>query len=246
MNQYALAKRKEANKLQVKVAKNEDNDSSQSDSEDDEVATTNRISANPDNLYRVSIAATKKNFCKDTPRLKLSFQTKTMSFNYRTLPDTGATRSIISKDLAKHFNINIQPSTNRLFAADDSELRCEGHAVIKVEGIRIKPLISSSLKNEIIIGWKDLVSLGVLPSTFPELPQIKVNHINAPNKTQATPNTINKKPDIHSLFDRFNDILSDELPGTPMTGPKMKIDLDPHIAAQPKKNIRRPTSPLPP
>ena len=213
-------------KSKVKVAKNDE--ISETDSSSDEDEEQHGAVARPmkTKMYRVSNISTKRQHCKDTPRLKIKFTSKTTNFTYRTLQDTGATRSIISKDIADQHNLKIKPADIRLFAADDSELRCEGYTNIKAESTKIKPIVSSSLKNEIIISYVDQVLLGILPINYPCLPQDA--------KTNKITNNSHEE-DINELNKKFHDVLSDTLPDTPMEGQKMKITIDPSTNPKPKK-----------
>ena len=77
--------------------------------------------------------------------------TNIISFDFTALPDTGATRSIISLDLVKRFNFKIHPCREKLFAADNSPLKCEGTCFIKINQVKVNPLISSSIKDDLII-----------------------------------------------------------------------------------------------
>ena len=97
--------------------------------------------------------------------------TRKVSFQIKALPDSGATRTILSLDLCKKFNIKVTPSRDRLFAADDTPLACEGTCNLKIENMRFTALASSSIKSDLILSWVDLIALGVLPADFPSLPK---------------------------------------------------------------------------
>ena len=51
--------------------------------------------------------------------------------------------------------------------ADDRDLSCKGAVYIRINGIPTKALVTSALKNELIVGWPDLMKLGVIGDSFP-------------------------------------------------------------------------------
>ena len=174
------------------------------DSSDDNSAHTARI------YHRVS---TIRQYSRDTPRLEIEVRGRKCQFHFKALPDTGATRSIISLDLVQKHNIPYQISSDKLYAADDSQLKCEGFTTLWVNGVKIKPLVSSSIINEFIICWHNLVEMDVLPADFPSGRGHKFAQINT-------------KDTLDSIITDFSDILTDELPPLPMTGCPMRIELD--------------------
>jgi len=196
--------------------------SSDSDSGDDS-PQANKISTN---LYRVAAI---NNFSKNTPRLPLEFTHRNGSFFYNCLPDSGATISVVSHNLAKRYRLRIRSSSDKLFACDDSELVCLGTTTLRTNGHKIIALVCSSIKDDILISWHDLANLGVLPSNFPSLPSGKVC-------STATDN-------IDLIKRDFSDVLTDDLPSTPMAGSSMKIDLITDRPIEPKKVYK--TRPVP-
>ena len=84
----------------------------------------------------------------------------------------------------------------------------------------MNPLISSSIKDDLIISWHDLVILGVLPADFP---RVKIN------KISTLETAVNK------LKEEFKDVVTDSLPPLPMKGRPMVIELDESKDIRPKK-----------
>ena len=221
IKEMAEKERKESNS-KVKKTTNKSQDSTDDEEDDDEPpAHTKRVYHK---IAAINTCAHLYNF--DTPRMKVTVQPTTGKrnrFQFDALPDTGATRTIIAKDIAEKHGITYHPTTERLFAADDNEIACEGTAVVKIEGHRLKPLISSAIKSDIILSWHDLVTLGAIPADFPNINSVKAT------KTKKEDNLIDQ------LIEDYPDVLSDELPKQPMNGKPMKILLDHSKPIKPKK-----------
>ena len=90
------------------------------------------------------------------------------------MPDSGATRTIISYDLALEHGLLIDRSkAHAIKAANDAHMACEGAVKFTVhfqkKVIEVCALVSSALTSDILLSWHDLVLLGVLPKNFPGL-----------------------------------------------------------------------------
>ena len=209
----------------VKTEINED----ESSEEEAEEAQTSRV------YHRISQI---RQYTRDTPRLRVEVRAANQTFKFKALPDTGATRSIMSLDIASKHNLTPKPTSERLFAADDSRLRCEGTVKARIDGVKMDLLVSSSIKQEIIICWHDLVALNVLPANFPRR-QARVAKILPDNNYQTAQTKV--EDTLESLYREYEDILTDELPPNPMHGEPMHIELDESKRIIPKKveNCRR-------
>ena len=51
--------------------------------------------------------------------------------------------------------------------ADEQDLSCKGAVYIRINGIPTKALVTTALKEELIVGWPDLIKLGVIGDSFP-------------------------------------------------------------------------------
>merc|ERR1711978_667242 len=90
----------------------------------------------------------------------------------KALPDTGCTQTIMSLKWARSHKVAIDPEGSiPIMAADGKRMMCEGSAKITIhyEGLQIKTevLVSSVLKDEMLISWHDLVKLEIISKNFP-------------------------------------------------------------------------------
>ena len=104
------------------------------------------------------------------PRINLSFQHSNGQFMFVAVADTGTTKTIISRDVAKKYDIKMYSTTTKLRNVSNEPMRCEGRAPIRINGIPTMALISSSLKGDILLSLKDMRKLGIIAEDFPALP----------------------------------------------------------------------------
>ena len=179
-----------------RTTQNDESADSSSDSENDNAS--NAVSK----VYRVSKIHKTKNATKDdTPRMKIKVRASKNAtpFKIKALPDSGATKTIIAHILAREHNVRIKQSKDKLFAANDTQLACEGHCAIWLDEIKTEALISSTLTSELIISWTDLVRLDVISANFPSR---QAYHTAAPVTTNP-PSSI----PLDDLIEHFGDCL---------------------------------------
>lgn len=109
---------------------------------------------------------------KPTPRMMVQLRSEAGSFDLNALPDSGATRTLLSSDIARKFGIRPIPSRrDNITVANGDSIPCEGAADLAIffegRGVIIDALITPGLQNELLLSWYDLVALGVLPANFP-------------------------------------------------------------------------------
>ena len=108
-----------------------------------------------------------------TPRINIDLHTQSGKiFNVNALPDTGATRTLISYDLAQRFGlVPIHARRDIITVANGEHIDCAGAVNVGVfhngSAVVIDALITSGLQNEILISWYDLRELGIIPIDFP-------------------------------------------------------------------------------
>ena len=153
-------------------------------------------------------------------RLTLNISHKNGSFTFRTFPDTGSAASLIASDLAEKYGIKASKPAKRAYVSVNGDpVHTAGTAEVNLStsdrSISLSFVISSALKNKIIIGRDDLKKLGVIPKQFP-------NPIYIVSENRYS--NIRK-----SLIEENQDVLTDDLPNTSMnTGcVPMKIHLTP-------------------
>ena len=149
-----------------------------------------------------------------TPRIDINVKAQGQpSFNFKSLPDTGATRTIIAFNLAKRNGIKPQRNPNeRLYAANGQSMACEGTVMLTLayNGITVtaNAIVSSAIRDEILICWHDLIRLNVIHETFP-----------------ASVCKIETVDNLDKIKKDYPDVLSDKLPDQPIGGKPMKIHL---------------------
>ena len=87
------------------------------------------------------------------------------------MPDTGASQSIVSADVARAANLSIRPTTTELRNACNGVMSLVGKADTVMCNDRHSNqsvvLVSSDLSHSALISWQDLQSLRVIPASFP-------------------------------------------------------------------------------
>ena len=145
-------------------------------------------------------------------------------FNFHAFADTGSATTLISKDLAQRENIRTtgQPQCTYINVSGDP-VPTEGTAPLNLRPqhggkheANTTAVITPALKNEMIIGRKDLMKMNVIPKHFPE--PIRVISERCFDKYTNMKNAlINNNPSV----------LTDDLPPDSMGGCVMKIHLTP-------------------
>ena len=111
--------------------------------------------------------------CAPTPICNMQFKIGNgKSFNHDVLPDTGCSQSLISLDIAEANGIQIDwKKKKNIRNASDEPMVCDGTVVFGLEhqGIstKVEALVTSDLTNEVLLGWKTLKRLRIIPEDFP-------------------------------------------------------------------------------
>jgi hypothetical protein len=95
---------------------------------------------------------------------------------YRTLPDSGATRSLIGTDVMQELNLKYDKYSDtkiRLFNASGEPMKVKGGTTFKImsegcETVAITCLVTSDMPGDLLIGWKELLRMEILPARFPK------------------------------------------------------------------------------
>jgi hypothetical protein len=115
-------------------------------------------------------------FCRLTTPLFLHLKpVGKRTFRIQILADTGATRSLISLTTATKLGCKIKETTVCLSAANGTKIDVTGTTSLQVveKGRLVHTIVTVASHNvtQTIVGWKDLMSMGVILSDWPAMPQ---------------------------------------------------------------------------
>ena len=83
------------------------------------------------------------------------------------MPDTGASQSIVSADVARDANLSVTPTSTELLNASNCVMRLVGEAIVVLcndkHSAVTTVLVSPELNHNALIGWQDLKKLRVIP-----------------------------------------------------------------------------------
>ena len=172
---------------------------------------------------------------KPTPKISLTFcKAGGGKFSFEVTPDSGATRTVMARNLADKFSVKINKSNAKLKNASDKYMKVDGEACFRVLGHEVSVLISPEVVDEILLSWHDQIALGILPPNFPSLPE-KIASVD------LDAFTILKE----KLAAAFPDVLCDQLdPNSSMVGPPMKIHLKDNMPIKPTRLLQARKIPL--
>ena len=154
------------------------------------------------------------------------------------LPDTGASKSLISLDqvLKCGFRIDSTRKSN-IVAANGSNLSCEGSVKLRAFNPRtgrmgvLTALVSSDSHNPFLLSWTDMIKLGIISENFPFSQESNVNSIaekiseKKKDEEEVLKFDEDNCPGLKELLYDFSDVVSNTLPDHPMVGPPMEIEL---------------------
>ena len=126
-------------------------------------------------VFSTGVAVSDRVYNRPTPRMTVQVRDdgggklSTVS----ALPDCGATQTIISQGKASAFGLKVNPAgAIPIVAADNERMECEGSVNMRIayqgKEVYTEALVSSALKDDMLISWHDLVELDVLPPGFPD------------------------------------------------------------------------------
>ena len=101
-------------------------------------------------------------------------------FRFDVFPDTGCYQSIISLDLVRTYGLNIDRGrVKKIKAVNGARMECSGSVSFTViyEGHEtdVLALVTPALQNEILLSWRTLQRLGVIPDDFPHCSRPKMS-----------------------------------------------------------------------
>ena len=153
-------------------------------------------------------------------------------FKHGVLPDTGATITVIAYSLTQANGMTIRSSSNeKLLTADDKAMNVKGVTRFKINETSIRAIVSTSIKEDILLGWRDMQRLNIISSDFPT-PQGRSYQTCAVSHQEDQEELIRRR-DI--IMEEFKDVFSDDLPTEPMKGPVMTIEFQENTKVKPKR-----------
>ena len=95
-------------------------------------------------------------------------------FDFEVFPDQGASQSLVAFDVAKKYGLTIDPTGRKAVGdAQGGKMQCSGVTSFDVEyegnKTRVQALVSKSLKNECLLGWRALQRLKIIHENFPHV-----------------------------------------------------------------------------
>ena len=141
---------------------------------------------------------------------------------------------MISKDLVDQHGLSLKTGRHeKLLTADDSALDVSGSTIFVINGVPIRALVSKSIKKDILLGWKDLIRLNIITSTFPKPMVDYIATVKQDEEKKIEEKRI--EDEIKQLQLDFPDVLRDTLPDHPLKGPEMVIELRTDVKIKPRK-----------
>lgn len=111
---------------------------------------------------------------EETPTFMCKFVTEcNMSFECKIVPDTGATKSVMSHDVLDRHGIVFRECWDiSLSTATGATMRVEGYITLQCttehgRTAYVQPLVARDSEEEFLMSWVDLIALGYLPENFP-------------------------------------------------------------------------------
>ncbi len=172
-----------------------------------------------------------------TPRIQVTVKpgAKGTPFSHAVLPDSGASTSIISADLAHTYGLHIDPKkTMKLQVVNHAQLACSGSVEAEISfgswSILVSLIVSPAIHGDIILSWHDLVKLNILSPNFP----VEINKTETVAEASAP---LSAQEVLKLMHDNYPDVLGMFGQGEslkPMKGPPMKITLQDDKPLKPK------------
>ena len=106
------------------------------------------------------------------------------------MPDTGASQSIVSADVARDANLSLTPTSTELRNASNNVMRLVMETQVVLCNDRHSAvttvLVSPELNHNALIGWQDLQRLHVISASFPAVAAVASCFTSLRTKTLST------------------------------------------------------------
>ena len=204
--------------------------------EDSRLART-RSPAPKARVHNVAASAAVTGDVRDTPTFLCVFETghkkgsRRKRFHCEVLPDTGSARTIMRTDLAVQHDLQLQPSSTVLLAANGSAIGVKGEvtltAVMGDTRVEMRVVVAD-IQVEFIMAWYHLQPLGIISSNFP---CAKANAVaEGEDFSESRCEALRSQ-----LMEEFATVFSDELEGRALIGDPMKIHIKKNVSVVPRK-----------
>ena len=158
-------------------------------------------------------------------------------FEFGIFPDTGSTQAIIAEDIARDHGMIINTSWRRdIKTASGKPMNCSGGVKFEVEWeghkTGILALVSNDLSQEILLGWRALQRLEVIPEDFPKPIRCRLT------VSGSVSDSSSKK--VEDLMKDFSDIFTIDgalktMKGNPMTIHLKDVPIKPYKIVNARK-----------
>ena len=178
-----------------------------------------------------------------TPLLTVFIGSSAASVTHKcqALPDTGATRSVVSYQLLSDAglvpSIKPLPRSIRLRTADGSVVPLDGHIMLFISTgsklIKADALVTSHVKEKLFISWHDLRELAVIPKDFPLSSCAYLSLLDSNANAAGSPLAVLDAA-METIKKDFSDVLGDQLDfDAGMACPPMKIHMRDDVDVKP-------------
>ena len=162
--------------------------------------------------------------------------TRGNTFNYECVPDTGASKSVISAQCAQSWQLWLTSAAQEsLINASNQPMKLIGCSNIEVTykntSLKVHVLVTPDVEGEdLLLSWHDLINLKIISL------DVEAKPLKSCLKKVATPTSKSETADdaafvpndtLEKILSDFEDVVSDTMPMKPIRGYQMKIHLDP-------------------
>lgn len=151
-----------------------------------------------------------------------------VSFSADCIPDTGATRTIVQRQLLERHKIKWQPSTQQISTANGGEMDVSGEIKLQMryqgKSIQVNALVSADLAPAMLVSWRDLQDLDIVPGAFPARMGKACSAASKESASQPGEDAFARLR--RKMIEEFPAVLRDEVGDATLAGGPMTIYID--------------------
>jgi hypothetical protein len=149
-------------------------------------------------------------------------------FEFNMLPDTGCTQSLVAEDVVSRYGLAVNwRGKKKIRAVNNQKLDCSGTVTLHLEfdghSTEVVALVSSSIKSKVLLCWRTLQKLGVIPKDFPRARAAAVNAspvvVGAHTKGEFVETEQGVKDAVAQMMEEFGSVFCEEGQLQPMKTP---------------------------